>query len=77
MSNYDIWVGHVKSVNLTRVITEEMNRGKTDLIVSQDDVNFFHTLGKDQDTAVECLKIIDISQRTNFHFMVRSKENFA
>lgn len=41
-----------------------------------DDVNFFHRLGRGQETAVACLQIIDISERTQFHLMVRSCDDF-
>ena len=73
-SKYEVWVGHVKTSNLERVIQPKMQK---DVREMGDDVNFFYgVLAKGEETPVECLTIVDVSERTQFHFMVRSREDF-
>ena len=66
-SKFEIWIGHIKASNLRRINSN----------VHGDEVNFFHQLAKDAETDVECLQIVDISERMQFHLMVRSRDDFG
>lgn len=67
IGKFEIWIGHLKVINLRKVSNSDHG----------DEVNFFHQLGKDTETDVECLQIIDISKRTQFHLLVRSRDDFS
>ena len=49
MNTYEVWIGHVKSVNLKRVVP---NQDRTNV---GDEINFFYTLAMNEETPVECL----------------------
>ena len=68
MSYYKLWIGHVKTSNLSRVeaVSELLNHG--------DGINFQHQLELGEETPVECLRIVDIAQRPQFHFIARVQE---
>ena len=56
---YSIWIGRAETKNL-QVVREDTSNGKLDLLSGED-------------SQVECLQIVDISERSHFHIIVRSK----
>lgn len=68
MSTYKFWIGHVNTTNLKRVVA---NRQTNRLDHRSDGVNFHHRLEIGSETEVECLRIVDIALRPQFHFIVR------